>query len=35
VFFGLVGLMLATPATVVLLIAVQQLYVRDVLGDAT
>jgi predicted PurR-regulated permease PerM len=32
-FFGLLGLMLATPVTVVVTIAVQMLYVEDVLGD--
>lgn len=33
VLFGLLGLLLATPLAVVLLIATQKLYIEDVLGD--
>ena len=34
VLFGLFGLLLATPLTVVVIIVVQMLYVQDVLGDS-
>ncbi len=33
VFFGLAGLMLATPVSVVLVLAIRMLYVEDLLGD--
>lgn len=34
VFFGFLGLMLAVPITAILLVLVQEIYVKDVLGDS-
>jgi hypothetical protein len=33
VLFGMIGVLLATPLTVVLMVLVQMLYIRDVLGE--
>lgn len=33
IFFGFLGLMLAVPLTAILMVIVQEVYVRDVLGD--
>jgi predicted PurR-regulated permease PerM len=33
VFFGFLGIMLAVPITAIVLVLVQEIYVKDVLGD--
>ncbi len=33
VFFGFIGIMLAVPITAILLVLIQEIYVKDVLGD--
>ncbi len=35
IFFGFLGLMLAVPMTAILLVLVQEVYVKDILGDRT
>ena len=33
IFFGFLGIMLAVPITAILLVLVQEIYMKDVLGD--
>jgi predicted PurR-regulated permease PerM len=35
IFFGFLGLMLAVPMTAILLVLVQEVYVKDILGDTS
>ena len=35
VLFGFMGLLLAVPLTVILVVLVQEVYIRDILGDRT
>ena len=34
IFFGFLGIMLAVPLTAMMLVLVQEIYVKDILGDA-